>query len=181
MYIIDGYLIKEQRYHMRKNLFGCLIIFCFILGLGISPVHAQITSKTKKDTVLFNPFAHGPSEKLVRQLWSKDPEYIPYFKLNATIPQHMTGTADVNDDGVREIFARHSDPEYSFCDSNGYTCRLHIYMIKNNQMIEIGRFMAGPDVIITPEKTNGFHNILTQNAAGHLTAYIWNGSVYAPQ
>lgn len=160
---------------MAINMALSILLFsCLFAGF---PTFAADSNK-----VFMSPYLATQSEKMVVDLWMKDPEYQGYIHEFHMVPIHYTGEADLNDDGVDEILVRHMDDLYQFCSQpDSYTCRAHVYMVRNNQLIEIGRFLAGTDLIVSPDKTNGFHDIMTQNKNRHLTTYIWNGAVYEPK
>ena len=118
------------------------------------------TSTQAANTVIqFNPVPNGLASRLVYNQWMKEAEYKDYTDFMQSPPHYMIAQGDINDDGVAEIFARHSDSDLDYCPGFGTECRLHIYKLVKGQLIEIGRMYSSKDVIVKPQVHLGYHDL----------------------
>lgn len=163
---------------MKRHLLAFLSFLAISSGTLTS---TSAISAPAEDKVQLSSFLNNATEKLVEDIWLKDAEYKEYIDFFGKVPSHDTGEADLNGDGIKEIFVRHIDDLYKFCADDAYNCRAHVYMVTDKGIKEIARFMAGADIIVTDNKTNGFYDIMTQDKNRRLVTYSWNGSAYVQQ
>lgn len=155
---------------LRMAVFLVTAVFLF----GPQAGHAQEAG----DALRFDPFPRGEQAETVRKLWSTIPRYQEHFDLLGTWPDHMLATAEMNDDGHAEIFVRMSSPIEGYCDKKGITCLLHIYGVRDGMYVELGRMMAGAQVIPMPSTQNGYRDLMIKNAEDEFNTYRYDGNIY---
>lgn len=130
------------------------------------------------DALRFDPFPSGINAQNVKRAWATIPRYKEHFELLGTWPDHMMATTDLNGDGKDEILARMSSSIEGYCDAKGITCLLHIYGIRDGLLVELGRLMAGGQVIPLPSEQNGYRDILVKNGEDAFDLYRFDGTTY---
>lgn len=151
------------------------IILCAFLFLTAGQALAQKTD----NALVFDPFPRGPKSTIVDKAWMAIPEYKKHYDFFQMLPDYMIASTDLNKDGSDEIFARHSSEEAGFCDMKGITCLMHIYTVKDGMIVEIGKTMAGSEIIPLETSQNGFKDLLIKNKDDALDLYRFNGTSYA--
>lgn len=127
----------------------------------------------------FDFFSKGPSEEWVQYIWKTDPEYGKIWRDFQEVPHHSVAVADLNGDGKYELFARHSDELWGYCDAEEFSCMTHIYTFDaNNKPIEIGKFMAADYVAVMPSKTKGFSDLKIVTTGDVFKILVWDGGKY---
>lgn len=131
--------------------------------------------------VSFNFFPKDPSHALVREHWKKNGETAAIWSRFQEVPNFSIGLADLNGDGKPEIFARHSDELWGYCDASEYSCLMHVYVVTAQGLVEIGRMMASNPVLVLPGTTDGVRDIFVPDAGKADKYFKWNGKRYEPR
>lgn len=128
--------------------------------------------------IFFNYFPSGASADLVNELWKKHPDYKTIWEKHKIVPDRAIGLADVNGDGKPEIFARHTEVYWEFCDKAGFACRTHVYASTDKGLVEIGDFMAADPIVVLLIKNKGINSLYAADSKDVGRIYSWNGKRY---
>ena len=169
------------------SMLRCAAVACLLAAPGVSfatsakkpaeikqstPQKAQATPGTR---VLFNNEpALAPSGKLVDQVWKVHPDYKKFWDELQLLPNHAIGLIDLNGDKNPEIFVRHTEPNWGFCDKQGFACRTHVYAYTDKGMAEIGDFMAADPIIVLPTKKNNINSLSVPGSDDIRRVYSWS-------
>lgn len=174
----------------NKAIFSIALIYFALPLAACAEQHAKISETQSKSVELsFNQESAEQISVLLKgvdvpkQIDTRNPD-MPNARSTIITPTYYVGKHDLNADGEDEVFLYRAGSD--MCGTAG--CHLDIYQQKDNSFHNIlgenGKGIISPQKVdISPDKTNGYSDIIIHVTHQHPDIHIWkyNGSHYVSQ